>query len=163
MDHDPDIQVLFVCMGNICRSPTAHGVFRAQVRTAGLERRIGIDSAGTHGFHVGALPDRRAIRAAAERGYDLPDLRARRVETADLERFHYVLAMDRANLQILQGLDAGSGATRPVLLLDFVEDLRGREVPDPYYGAGNGFDDVLDLVEAGCAGLLEVIRHSRGW
>lgn len=163
MPDDSEIRVLFVCMGNICRSPTAHGVFQAQVRTAGLERWIDIDSAGTHGFHAGLPPDRRAIRAAAERGYDLSDLRARQVEAADLERFHYVLAMDHANLQILEGLGGGAGAARPALLLDFAGHPRGREVPDPYYGTANGFDEVLDLVEEGCAGLLETIRRGRGW
>lgn len=163
MPDDSEIRVLFVCMGNICRSPTAHGVFRAQVRTAGLERWIDIDSAGTHGFHTGSPPDRRAIRAAAERGYDLSSLRARQVGAADLERFHYVLAMDRANLQILEGLGGGPGAAQPALLLDFAGHARDREVPDPYYGAANGFDEVLDLVEAGCTGLLEAIRHRHGW
>lgn len=163
MSDDSTIRVLFVCMGNICRSPTAHGVFRAQVQTAGLERWIDIDSAGTHGFHVGLPPDRRAVRTAAERGYDLSDLRARQIGTADPGQFHYVLAMDHANLQFLEGLAGDQGTARPVLLLDFAEGLQGREVPDPYYGAANGFDEVLDLVEAGCAGLLEEIRRSHGW
>lgn len=163
MSHDPEIRVLFVCMGNICRSPTAHAVFRARAGAAGLDRWLDVDSAGTHGFHAGSPPDRRAVRAAAERGYDLSDLRARQVEAADLERFDHVVAMDRSNLQQLEALDGGPGSTRPVLLLDFVEDLQGKEVPDPYYGAVNGFDEVLDLVEAGCAGLLEEIRRSRGW
>ncbi len=150
-------------MGNICRSPTAHAVFRAQVGEAGLAERIGIDSAGTHDYHVGLPPDRRAIGAAAARGYELSDLRARRVEAADLGRFQYVVAMDRANLELLERLADREGAARPRLLLDHVEHMRGREVPDPYYGSANGFERMLDLVEAGCAGLLAEIRRGRGW
>lgn len=161
-DHAP-VRVLFVCMGNICRSPTAHGVFRTQVRHAGLESRIQVESAGTHGFHVGVPPDRRAVEAARARGHDLSGVRARQVEPADLEGSDYVLAMDRANLEVLQAMARGRDVTRPELLLDFVQDIPEREVPDPYYGTVNGFERVLDLVEAGCAGLLEEIRRRHDW
>lgn len=163
MNREPEVGVLFVCMGNICRSPTAHGVLRTRVRDAGLASRIHVDSAGTHGFHADAAPDRRAVRAAQARGHDLSDLRARQVEPADLEQFDYVLAMDRANLRILEAMARDPSAAKPALLLDFAHDLPEREVPDPYYGMVNGFERVLDLVEAGCAGLLEEIRRSRGW
>lgn len=163
MPDDPGIRVLFVCMGNICRSPTAHGVFQTLVRQAGLDSRIRVESAGTHGFHVGVPPDRRAVEAARARGHDLSDVRARQVEPVDLEVSDYVLAMDRANLEALQAMARGRGVTRPTLLLDFVQDIPEREVPDPYYGTVNGFERVLDLVEAGCAGLLEEIRRRHGW
>lgn len=163
MTDQPELRVLFVCMGNICRSPTAHAVFRSQVDAAGLAGRIGIDSAGTHGYHVGLPPDPRAVRVAAGRGYDLAGLRARRVESPDLGRFEYVVAMDRANLALLDRLAGGEASAHPRLLLDYVDYLRGREVPDPYYGGATGFERMLDLVEEGCAGLLAEIRRSRGW
>lgn len=161
MSGQTGVGVLFVCMGNICRSPTAHAVFRSRVAAAGLQDRIAIDSAGTHGFHVGARPDWRAVAAAARRGYDLSELRARQVEAADLQRFDHVLAMDRDNLRVLESLAAGVATTTPQLLLAHA-DADTDEVPDPYYGAGEGFERVLDLVEAGCVGLLEEIRRSRG-
>lgn len=151
------IGVLFVCMGNICRSPTAHAVFRVLAAQAGLQDRLLIDSAGTHGYHIGAPPDERAVAAAARRGYDLSDLRARRVDDADLQVFHHVLAMDRANLRILESLGTGGGA-QPRLLLEYAQDDLDEEVPDPYYGGIAGFDHVLNRVEAGCRGLLEAIR-----
>ncbi|MDX1608732.1 MAG: low molecular weight protein-tyrosine-phosphatase [Halofilum sp. (in: g-proteobacteria)] len=156
------VGVLFVCMGNICRSPTAHGVFRSRVAAAGLQDRIAIDSAGTHGYHVGSAPDARAVAAAARRGYDLSDLRARRVGAADLERFDHVLAMDRANLGALGSLAAGAAATAPRLLLVHAATDTD-EVPDPYYGADHEFERVLDLVEAGCDGLLAELCRRHGW
>ena len=162
-EQAPEVHVLFVCMGNICRSPTAQAVLRAQAGAAGLAERIGVDSAGTHGYHVGLPPDPRAVRAAAGRGYELADLRARQVEAEDLDRFELVVAMDRANLERLERLAGGQGGTRPRLLLDHVEYLRGREVPDPYYGGARGFERMLDLIEEGCAGLLAEIRRGRGW
>lgn len=155
--------VLFVCMGNICRSPTAHGVFRARVREAGLHDLIRIDSAGTHGFHVGHPPDRRSAEAARGRGYEIGDLRARQVEEADLARFDYVLAMDSENLRMLEALlPAGQRRAELGLLLDYAAEIADREVPDPYYGAVNGFEAVLDLVEAGSDALLAHIRRRHG-
>lgn len=160
------VRVLFVCTGNICRSPTAHAVFLQCVREAGLAEYIEVDSAGTHGFHVGQAPDRRSASAAARRGYDLNDLRARQVEVADLGAFDYVLAMDGGNLAMLQALMSTGGISAPRArigrLLDFVDDAAGQDVPDPYYGAHNGFEEVLDLVETGAERLLARLRHQHG-
>lgn len=153
------VRVLFVCMGNICRSPTAHAVFARRVEEAGLEGRITADSAGTHGFHVGDPPDERAQAAAAARGYDLSGQRAREVEPADLQAFDFVIAMDRANLALLESLADDRGRAELALLLDYARGHRGGDVPDPYYGAINGFEEVLDLVEAAAEGLLEEIRR----
>lgn len=155
----PTVRVLFVCMGNICRSPTAHAVFARRVQEAGLEERIAVDSAGTHGFHVGDPPDERAQAAAAARGYDLSGQRAREVEPADLQAFDYVIAMDRTNRALLESLAGGRARSEPALLLDFAREHEGGDVPDPYYGAINGFEEVLDLVEVASEGLLEEIRR----
>lgn len=148
------IEVLFVCLGNICRSPTAHGVFRQRAAARGLDDRIAVDSAGTGDWHVGLPPDRRAAETAARRGYDLSDLRARQVSAADFQRFHYVLAMDEANLEHLQALRPVDFAGELRLFLDYAPQLGTSEVPDPYYGGAGGFDHVLDLVEAASDGLL---------
>ncbi len=153
------VSVLFVCMGNICRSPTAQGVFEAMVREAGLEAHIRIDSAGTHAYHVGEPPDRRASEAAARRGIDLGSQRARRVSTADFGRFDYILAMDRSNLDDLLNLCPPGHEARVRLFLDYARDIDLQDVPDPYYGGIHGFQQVLDLVEAGALGLLEDIRR----
>ena len=149
------VSVLFVCMGNICRSPTAEGVFRRMVDEAGLSDRVEIDSAGTHAYHVGEPPDRRAQAAARDRGYDLSDQRARRVVPEDCHRFDHVLAMDSDNLARLEEL---CGAGNVSLFLEFADDVSVSDVPDPYYGGGDGFERVLDLVEAGARGLLEDVR-----
>ena len=157
MTTQQDTGILLVCLGNICRSPTAHGVLRQRATAAGLGGQLRIDSAGTHGFHVGARPDRRAIAAAAERNYDLTDLRARQVRADDLQTFHYVLAMDRENLAVLQAMaERTPGQARIALFMDFTGEDAGTEVPDPYYGGPNGFEDVLDRVERGADAL---IRH----
>lgn len=161
-EQSEDVGILFVCMGNICRSPTAHGVFRQRVSDAGLADRIRIESAGTHDFHVGRGADRRAQEAARRRGYVFDDLRARQVEPADLVQFDYVLAMDRDNLVQLEGLRGGGGRAEIAMFLDYAPDLAGREVPDPYYGALNGFEEVLDLVEAGSDALLAHVRSRHG-
>lgn len=153
------IRVLFVCTGNICRSPTAEGVFRRVVAQAGLEGRIFIDSAGTHDYHVGEPPDLRTQRAAALRGYDLSRLRARRVEAVDFAKFDYVLAMDEVNLRFLERLCPRVHAKKLHLFLEFTVDPVEREVPDPYYGGGEGFERVLDLVEQASAGLLRHLRE----
>lgn len=163
MNDQPAVSILMVCMGNICRSPTAHGVFRQRLAEADLLGRVLVESAGTHDYHVGHGPDRRARDAARDRGYEFDDLRARQVEPADFDRFDYVLAMDRDNLAILERLGADSGGRAEIaLFLDYAPDLAGREVPDPYYGGMNGFEDVLDLVEAGADALLVHLRRLHG-
>jgi protein-tyrosine phosphatase len=150
---DP-ISILFLCTGNICRSPTAEGVFRDRVERAGLADRVRIDSAGTGGWHAGGPPDPRSVAAAARRGYDLSHQRARQVTVADCSAFDLLVVMDRSHLAALDRLcDRG----RARLMLDFVPDGPGGDVPDPYYGGG-GFDHVLDLIEAACDGLLDHVR-----
>lgn len=140
------VTVLFVCLGNICRSPTAEAVFRQRLRAEGLEGRIRIDSAGTGDWHIGHAPDPRTRAAAAARGYPMDDLRARQVSVADFHRFDVILAMDDANLAALRDLDPGDGRATLMRFLDVLEDGPG-EVPDPYYGGEDGFARVLDLVE----------------
>ena len=146
------MRVLFVCMGNICRSPTAEGVLRRLVREEGLEDRIEIDSAGTGGWHAGSPPDERATDAAARRGIELAGA-ARQVEAADFERFDLLIAMDRENLAELRRLAPDDEARGKLRLL-----LGDRDVPDPYYGGARGFEDVLDLVEEACEELLDELR-----
>jgi len=152
------VNVLFVCLGNICRSPAAEGVFRALVEREGLADRIACDSAGTGSWHVGKAPDARMRAAAKRRGYDLDSLRGRQVTVGDFERFDYVLAMDGENLANLTVLCPPGREGRLGRLLDFAPGAGRRDVPDPYYGGADGFERVLDLVEAGAAGLLADIR-----
>ncbi len=152
------ISVLFICMGNICRSPTAQGVFARLVEDAQLSHLIQIDSAGTHAYHVGNPPDERAAQAAARRGIDLSPQRARRVEAADFERFDYVLAMDRSNLEDLLTECPEPHQEKLRLFLDFAGQSSQQDVPDPYYGGPQGFERVLDLVEEAAQGLLRDIR-----
>jgi len=159
----PELAVLMVCMGNICRSPTAEGVLRARLAAAGLGARVQVDSAGTHGYHVGDPPDPRAQRHARTRGVDLSALRARRVSGADFDRFHLILAMDEDNLAELERMRPDGHPNRPRLLLEFARrHATVREVPDPYYGGPDGFDRVLDLVEDACDGLLAHLRGALG-
>jgi protein-tyrosine phosphatase len=153
------MRILFVCMGNICRSPTAEAVFREHVRRHAPELQVEIDSAGTHDYHVGEAPDPRAIKAAARRGLDLSGLRARQVEDADFERFDLILAMDRLNHVTLLERSPPERHPRIRLLLEFAADPQGLDVPDPYYGGAKGFDEVLDLVEEAAAGLLAELRR----
>jgi len=152
------ISVLFVCMGNICRSPTAEGVFRHYVNEAGLAGHIETDSAGTHAYHVGELPDRRARSAAERRGVSLDDIRARRVRDEDFERFDHVIAMDRDNLAVLIDRSDPAHHEKIRLFLEFAEG-HGEEVPDPYYGGTAGFERVLDMVEDASKGLLNALRE----
>lgn len=154
------VKVLFVCMGNICRSPTAEAVFRHYVEQAGLQEHIHIDSAGTHDYHIGDAPDLRTQRAAKQRGYDMSQLRGRQVGVEDFGRFDYVLAMDEANLSILRRLRPRDATSHLGLFLEFAEQHREREVPDPYYGGADGFERVLDMVEDAAGGLLKRIRAS---
>ena len=145
-------------MGNICRSPVAEGVFRHCVEKAGLAERILVDSAGTHDYHVGKPPDTRMQRAALKRGYDLSKLRGRQVTQSDFTQFDYVLAMDKANLAILHRLAPPNTATQPKLFLEYAHQHKQREVPDPYYGGADGFEQVLDMVADAAQGLLEHIQ-----
>ncbi len=149
--------VLFVCLGNICRSPTAHGVFQELVSAEQLQGRIQVDSAGTGAWHVGEAPDQRASAAALARGYDLSSLRARAVTPDDFSRFDYVLAMDEQNLANLQVMAPSGYGGHLGLFLDFHPHPLLAEVPDPYYGGEAGFDQVLDLVEEASRGLLKEI------
>lgn len=151
-------KVLFICLGNICRSPTAEGVFRAQVAGAGLTEVIGIDSAGTAAWHIGKAPDKRAQAAASRRGYDLTGLRGRQVALADFSAFDYVLAMDRSNLADLLAQCPSAQRHKVRLFLSFSSQWQDHEVPDPYYGGDDGFDQVLDMVEDAARGLLNDIR-----
>lgn len=153
------VKVLFVCMGNICRSPTAHGVFRALVQREGMNDSISIDSAGTHAYHVGSPPDKRAAATAASRGIDLSDLVARRVATDDFETFDYLLAMDQENFLSLSEICPDQHIEKVHMFMDFAPHMRTREVPDPYYGGAAGFERVYDLVEAASEALLEDIRQ----
>ncbi len=154
------VRVLFVCMGNICRSPTAEGVFKHLVAAEGLTARIESDSAGTHDYHIGASPDSRSQAAAAQRGFDLSPLRARQVRIEDFADFDYVLGMDEANCVALRKLCPTQYRERVKLFMEFAPEAGRREVPDPYYGGAKGFEEVLDLVEDASRGLLEHIRAS---
>ena len=157
MSNKPTISVLFVCMGNICRSPTAEGVFRHHVSAAGLDARIEVDSAGTHAYHVGEPPDRRARAAAERRSISLADIRARRVHPDDFERFSYIIAMDQDNLAMLKEQSELAHREKLRLFLEFSSGPE-TEVPDPYYGGATGFERVLDLVEDASRGLLNELR-----
>ncbi len=158
MSATSPIRVLFVCMGNICRSPTAHGVFAALVDAAGLADRIEVDSAGTHGYHVGAPPDPRSQQTARARGVDLAALRARRFEAGDFVDFDYLLAMDRGNLADMLALRPDDARARVHLMLDFAPDYGHDEVPDPYFGDA-GFERVFDMIDAASRGLLAHLRE----
>lgn len=151
--------VLFVCMGNICRSPTAEGVFRHFVNEAGAADQIEIDSAGTHAYHVGEPPDRRATVAAERRGVSLAEIFARRVSDVDFERFDYILAMDEDNKMRLLDQAPEEHRSKVQLFLSFAPG-RETEVPDPYYGGGAGFERVLDLIEEASRGLLETLSRN---
>jgi len=154
--------ILFVCTGNICRSPTAEGVFRVVAARAGLIERLHIDSAGTHDFHCGAPPDPRATLAARNRGYDIAPLRARQVEAVDFARFERIYAMDRLNLEALNVLRPRNYRGDLALFLDLAPELGAREVPDPYYGPPQAFERVLDLVEQASAALVrQIVSEAR--
>lgn len=155
------LRILFVCMGNICRSPTAEGILRTKLDAAGLAEAVTLDSAGTGDWHVGKAPDSRAIQAAAGRGYDITGLRARQVTTDDFQRFDLILAMDQDNLAWLEQLCPDQGAVPELFLAR--QGLAVDEVPDPYYGGAAGFERVLDLLESACDGLVAEVaaRHGR--
>ena len=157
-----NFRVLMVCMGNICRSPTAEGVLRQYLKNNKLGDIVEVDSAGTHGYHVGESPDSRTQRAAAARGYNLSQLRARKVARQDLEYFDLILAMDKSNLDNLRRMAPPESHGRIRLFMDYAKNFDDDEVPDPYYGLGHGFDLVLDMVEDAAEGLVDDLKKRFG-
>jgi len=154
------VKVLFVCLGNICRSPTAEGVFRKLVQDMKLEHRFEIASAGTHAYHVGEPPDERAQAACARRGIDISQLSGRKAVAGDIEKFDYILAMDRDNYENLLDICPAGFESRIRLFMEFAPGRPEEEVPDPYFGGAGGFDRVLDMIEDAAQGLLEDIRRT---
>lgn len=152
------MRILFVCLGNICRSPSAEAVMRHIAASEAPELRIEVDSAGTAGYHIGEPPDARSQEAALRRGYDMSRLRARIIEPEDFERFDLILAMDRNNLSVLRKRAPAQSRERVRLFLEFAPDAGAPEVPDPYYGGASGFEEVLDLVEAAARGLIAHLK-----
>ncbi|WMJ07977.1 low molecular weight protein-tyrosine-phosphatase [Nitrosomonas sp. sh817] len=161
MNTQKKIRILFVCMGNICRSPTADAVFRHHVKNAGVDHLIEVDSAGTHAYHIGNPPDERSQRTALKRGYKMDDLRARAVESDDFDEFDYILAMDKENLQLLLQRSPRHHHGKIHLFMKYGESYEDdTEVPDPYFGGQQGFELVLDMVEEASQGLLEHLRNT---
>ncbi|SEF40146.1 low molecular weight protein-tyrosine-phosphatase [Nitrosomonas ureae] len=159
MNQNKKIKVLFVCMGNICRSPTADAVFRHIVKTAGADHMIEVDSAGTHAYHIGNPPDHRAQHTALQRGYKMHELRARAVQSSDFEEFDYILAMDNENLALLRQRSPQQHLGKIQLFMQYGENNPASiEVPDPYFGGQQGFEQVLDMVEEASRGLLAHLR-----
>jgi len=158
MNNKSKVSVLFVCMGNICRSPTAEGVFRDIIKKQNYSHLISTDSAGTHAYHIGEPPDKRAQSTALSRGIDLSDLKARQAIKNDFEIFDYILAMDRDNCHILETLCPLDHKDKLKLFLNFTTDYDDTEVPDPYYGGDHGFEYVFDLVESASNGLMADIK-----
>lgn len=156
------IKILFVCMGNICRSPTAQGVFESLAAAEGLAHAVAADSAGTTDYHRGCPPDGRAAGAAAKRGVDLSGYRARQVSAEDFHDFHLVVAMDRDNFRVLERIAPPGLESRLHLFLEFAPEFGIDDVPDPYYGGAGGFERVLDMIEAGSLGLLAHLRAEHG-
>lgn len=152
------VKVLFVCMGNICRSPLAHGLFEDRVAKEGLSDRISVDSAGTHAYHVGEKPDPRSQETAMRHGIDLNAQRARKVDASDFQQFDYVIAMDRDNHAQLMGRCSGEHQHKLKLFLEYAPHLDEREVPDPYYGGPEGFEHIYRLIDEAAKGLLTDIR-----
>lgn|SRR5690554_4979632 len=161
MSKSEPTRILFICMGNICRSPSAEGVFRQVIREQGDEHLFEIDSAGTHDYHVGKAPDRRSQQAALRRGVDISGLRARQAIAEDFYRYDLLIAMDHENLANLRAIAPAGLEGKLRLLLDFATDVEESEVPDPYYGGPQGFEHVLDLIERGAYGLWQAVREER--
>ena len=158
MGDKKQVKVLFVCMGNICRSPTAHGVFQALVDDQGLGGQILVDSAGTHSYHIGSPPDPRSQATAQSRGIDMSGLRARQFESSDYLEFEFLIAMDHSNRSNMAALNPGDGKAQLALMLEYSEFYQQSEVPDPYFGDG-GFDQVFDMIDDASKGLLKHIRR----
>ena len=158
MNDRKQVKVLFVCMGNICRSPTAHGVFQALVDDQGLNGQILVDSAGTHSYHIGSPPDPRSQATAQSRGIDMSGLRARQFESSDYLEFEFLIAMDHSNRSNMAALNPGDGKAQLALMLEYSEFYQQIEVPDPYFGDG-GFDQVFDMIDDASKGLLKHIRR----
>lgn len=152
-------KILFVCMGNICRSPTAHGVFQSLVKASNLENFVVSESAGTHDFHVGEPPDVRAVNAAAKRGYEIGATLARKIDISDFSEFDYILAMDWENLALLQRMCPRGLQHKLQLLMRFATEFEAATINDPYHGGPQGFEQALDYIEDACNGLLEVVRR----
>jgi len=158
------VKVLFVCMGNICRSPTAHGVMQHKVNERGLAEQIIVDSAGTHAYHVGEQSDPRSRAKAADMGIDMEFIRARKISISDHDEFDYILAMDEDNLELINYYAPEGGRARVSLFLEFANNsgnVTERVVPDPYYGGASGFDHVFDLVDRGCDAVIDHILTNR--
>jgi len=159
MNKRKKVRVLFVCMGNICRSPTAHGVFEHLIKEEGLDDLIEVDSAGTHAYHIGNQPDRRSQKTASQRGVDLSYIRAREVQSEDFDYYDYILAMDNDNFYNLSKLCPENNNHKLHLFLSFAPHLKPQEeVPDPYYGGAKGFENVYDMVDQASEGLLQDIK-----
>ena len=153
------VSILFVCTGNICRSPTAEAIFRKLAADAGMSEAILAESAGTHGYHIGEPPDPRAQGAAALRGYDLSRLRARRVDRSDFQRFDLIIAMDRGHFAMLSGMAQPSTAHKLRLMMSYASAFQDKDVPDPYYGGPQDFERALDMLEDAARGLLESLSQ----
>ncbi|MDQ7091838.1 MAG: low molecular weight protein-tyrosine-phosphatase [Methylococcales bacterium] len=152
------INVLFICMGNICRSPTAEGVFSHLIEQQQLSAHFQVNSAGTHAYHIGEQPDLRSQKTAKERGLDLSQQLARKVIYGDFEDYDYLLAMDKSNYTTLMNACPEKFKSKIHYFLDYAPELRCRDVPDPYYGGENGFDNVFDMIEAASKGFLHSLK-----
>ena len=152
--------ILFVCTGNICRSPTAEGVMRKKIQERGWSGWLSVDSAGTHAYHVGEPPDTRSQAHAAQRGYDLADLRARRVDNSDFDRFDYIVAMDDEHFDILRAKCPPHHASKLAMMMHHARRHHSEIVPDPYYGGPAGFEEVLDYLEDACDGMFDAIAET---
>lgn len=157
MNNQKTVSVVFVCMGNICRSPTAEGVFRYVVKKHNMSDVIRIDSAGTHAYHIGESPDSRSQSTALSHGVNLSSQKARIVNREDFDRFNYVIAMDRSNLEDLKRIQDSDQPAKLHLFMEFANGWDNKEVPDPYYGGGNGFEKVFSMVKSASEGLLQHI------
>ncbi len=153
-------KILFVCTGNICRSPTADGIMKKIIADNGLSNKVIVDSAGTHGYHVNSPPDNRATATAKANGIDISNLRARMINTNDFLEFDIMLAMDRGHLEFMQQMQPSASKAKIDIFLNYAQNIDEIDVPDPYYGTGDGFQYVFDLIQNGCDGLLKNIKQN---